>query len=43
MAESGWQPGMGCMGMKTMLGNTIALQNVADFDRAFIKEMIPHH
>lgn len=42
MAQSGWQPGMGCS-MRTMLGNTTALQNASDFDRAFIEEMVPHH
>lgn len=43
MAQSGWQSGMGCMGMRTMMGNTTALQNASDFDRAFIEEMVPHH
>ncbi|MDX2271044.1 MAG: DUF305 domain-containing protein [Cyanobacteriota bacterium] len=43
MAQSGWQTGMGCMGMRIMLGNTVALQNASDFDRAFIEEMVPHH
>jgi uncharacterized protein (DUF305 family) len=43
VAQSGWQPGMGCMGMRTMLGNTVALQNASNFDRAFIEEMVPHH
>lgn len=42
-AQSSWQSGMGCMGMRTMLGNTTALQNATDFDRAFIEQMIPHH
>ncbi|MBE9142384.1 DUF305 domain-containing protein [Planktothrix mougeotii] len=42
--SSGWQASMGCMGgMRTMLGNTTALQNASDFDRAFIEEMVPHH
>lgn len=38
-----WQPDTGCMGMRTMVGNTVALQNASDFDRAFIEEMVPHH
>lgn len=38
-----WQPGMGCMGMRMMQGNLVALENASDFDRAFIEEMIPHH
>lgn len=43
-AQSGWQLGMmGCMGMSTMMGNTTALQDASDFDRAFIEEMVPHH
>jgi uncharacterized protein (DUF305 family) len=36
-------PGVVCMGMSTMMGDTTALQSAADFDRAFIEEMIPHH
>ncbi|HEY9658217.1 MAG TPA: DUF305 domain-containing protein, partial [Allocoleopsis sp.] len=43
---SDWQPGMGCMGMNGMngmMGDTTALENASDFDRAFIEEMIPHH
>lgn len=43
VAQSGRQPAMGCMGMRTMLGNTTALQTTSDFERTFIEEMVPHH
>jgi uncharacterized protein (DUF305 family) len=36
--------GMGCCGGKGMMGTSLAaLNNSADFDRAFIEQMIPHH
>lgn len=41
--QDGWEPGMGCMGMRTMQGDLRALEQASDFDRAFIEEMIPHH
>jgi uncharacterized protein (DUF305 family) len=37
---TGGAMGMGGMGMGTSLA---ALKNAADFDRAFIEQMIPHH
>lgn len=43
MGQSGWQPGMGCMGMRSMAGDLTALRDAPDFDQAFIEEMIPHH
>lgn len=35
--------GMGCAGMGGMSGDLTALSTAADFDRAFIEMMIPHH
>jgi len=36
--------GMGCCGGMGMMGTSLAaLKNAADFDRAFIEQMIPHH
>jgi uncharacterized protein (DUF305 family) len=36
--------GMGCCSGMGMMGTSLAaLQNSADFDRAFIEQMIPHH
>lgn len=35
------QSGAPCM--STMFGDTTALEDASDFDRAFIEEMIPHH
>ncbi len=42
IAQANGPLGMGCMG-GMMMGNTAALENATDFDRAFIEEMIPHH
>ena len=42
----GMGPGMGmgcCSGMGMMGTSLAALKNSADFDRAFIEQMIPHH
>ncbi|MGL6133403.1 MAG: DUF305 domain-containing protein [Prochlorococcaceae cyanobacterium] len=42
----GMGPGMGmgcCSGMGMMSTSLAALKNSADFDRAFIEQMIPHH
>jgi uncharacterized protein (DUF305 family) len=42
----GMGPGMGmgcCSGMEMMGTSLAALKNAADFDRAFIEQMIPHH
>jgi uncharacterized protein (DUF305 family) len=36
--------GMGCCSGMGMMGTSLAaLKNSADFDRAFIEQMIPHH
>ena len=42
MGMGGMGMGMGGMGM-VMATSLAALKNAADFDRAFIKQMIPHH
>jgi uncharacterized protein (DUF305 family) len=43
MTQAGWQPGMGCMGARTVMGDMTALKNVSNFDLAFIEEMVPRH
>jgi len=41
---TGGAMGMGGMGMGMGMGTSLAaLKNAADFDRAFIEQMIPHH
>jgi uncharacterized protein (DUF305 family) len=35
--------GIGGMGMGMGMATSLALKNAADFDRDFIKQMIPHH
>ena len=39
----GMSMGMGGMGMGMGMATSLALKNAADFDRDFIKQMIPHH
>ncbi|HEY9604576.1 MAG TPA: DUF305 domain-containing protein, partial [Allocoleopsis sp.] len=47
-SRSDWQPGMGMgrmsgMGMGAMSTDLDALKNAPDFDKEFIRQMIPHH